>query len=106
MARIAHDLQKTLYLGNLDASAIGASPATMSAMPRMLQIDEADDYVVATGETHSVREFCDRAFARVERPLTWEGEGVDERGIGPGGEVLVRVDPGLFSTGRSRSVVG
>ena len=43
-----------------------------------------------------MREFCDRAFARVERPLTWEGEGVDERGIGPGGEVLVRVDPAYF----------
>jgi len=65
-------------------------------MWKMLQVDEADDFVVATGETRSVREFCDRAFGRVGLPLTWRGEGVDEEGVGPKGEVLVKVDPRYF----------
>jgi len=59
----------------------------------MLQADQPDDYVVATGETHAVREFCELAFEHAGLPLTWEGESVDERGIGPDGRILVRVAP-------------
>jgi len=62
----------------------------------MLQASEPEDYVIATGETHAVREFCDLAFARTGLPLTWQGSGVDERGLGPDGRVLVAVDPKYF----------
>ena len=101
-ARIAEGLQGTLYLGNLSARRDwGYAPEYVDAMWRMLQADEPDDYVVATGETHTVRAFVERAFARVGLPLRWEGEGVDEVGVceadGPlGGESLVRVDPRYF----------
>jgi GDPmannose 4,6-dehydratase len=63
----------------------------------ILQQDEPDDYVLATGETHSVREFVELAFAQVGRKITWRGRGVDEQGIDArGGEVLVAVDPRYF----------
>ena len=97
VARIVHGLQKTVYLSNLDAKRDwGFAGDYVEAMWKMLQVDEADDFVVATGETRSVRDFCDRAFGRVGLPLTWRGEGVDEEGIGPKGEVLVKVDPRYF----------
>ena len=86
-----------LYLGNLDAKRDwGFAGDYVDAMWRMLQAERADDYVVAMGETHTVRSFCDLAFAEVDMPLTWEGEGENEKGIGPGGQVLVEVDPRYF----------
>lgn len=97
VARIVHGLQQTVYLGNLDAKRDwGFAGDYVEAMWRMLQVDEPDDFVVATNETHSVREFCDRAFARVGRPLSWRGEGVDEEGVDPQGNVVVKVDPRYF----------
>ncbi len=57
---------------------------------------EADDYVIATGQTHSVREFCDMAFSYAGLTLVWEGTGIDQRGIGSDGQLLVRVDPRYF----------
>ena len=97
VARINHGLQKTLYLGNLDAKRDwGFAGDYVEGMWRMLQADKADDYVLATGETRSVRDFCDRAFARVDLPVQWEGSGVNEQGIGPDGQVLVKVDPAYF----------
>ena len=62
----------------------------------MLQQPEPTDYVISTGEAHSVREFCEICFAEVGLPLKWEGEGLNETGIGPDGRVLVRVDPRYF----------
>jgi GDPmannose 4,6-dehydratase len=62
----------------------------------MLQAPQADDFVIATGETHSVREFCELAFARVGLPLHWQGSGVGGTGNGPDGRVLVAVDPRYF----------
>ena len=62
----------------------------------MLQADEPDDYVIATGETHSVREFCEKAFAHAGLPLNWRGAGIDEQGVGPDGRVLVEVDSRYF----------
>jgi GDPmannose 4,6-dehydratase len=62
----------------------------------MLQQEEPDDYVIATGETRSVREFCELCFAEVGLPLTWQGEGEQETGRGPEGRVLVAVDPRYF----------
>jgi len=97
VARIVHGLQQTVYLGNLDAKRDwGFAGDYVEAMWRMLQVDEPDDFVVATNETHSVREFCDRAFSRVGMPLVWRGEGVDEEGVDPKGTVRVKVDPRYF----------
>lgn len=97
VAAISQGLQDCVYLGNLDARRDwGFAGDYVNAMWRMLQVDTPDDYVVATGETHSVREFCDLAFGHVGLPIRWEGEGVDERGIGPDEQVLVRVDPRYF----------
>lgn len=96
-ARIVAGLQSRLFLGNLDARRDwGYAGDYVEAMWQMLQAAEPDDYVVATGETHSVREFCELAFARVGLPLRWEGEGLGEKGLGPGGRVLVEVDPRYF----------
>ena len=96
-ARISLGLQERLYLGNLSAQRDwGYAPEYVEAMWQILQQDEPDDYVAATGETHTVREFCERAFDRVGLPLRWEGEGAEERGFAPDGRVLVEVDPRYF----------
>jgi GDPmannose 4,6-dehydratase len=79
--RIAHGLQEKLYLGNLDAKRDwGYAPEYVDAMWRMLQTKNPDDYVVATGETHTVREFCEEAFRCAGVTLDWEGTGAGERG--------------------------
>lgn len=97
VARIKLGQQESLYLGNLDAKRDwGFAGDYVEGMWRMLQADIPDDYVLATGVTHTVRSFCDKCFAEVDIPITWEGEGVDERGIGPDGKVLVQVDPRYF----------
>ena len=92
--RIATGLQDVLYLGNLDARRDwGFAGDFVEAMWLMLQKDEPGDYVVATGETHTVREFCDRAFARAGCPLRWTGSGADETGVEKkSGDARVRVD--------------
>lgn len=97
-ARISLGLQKKLYLGNLDAKRDwGHARDYVEAMWLMLQQDEPDDYVVATGETHSVREFATLAFAEAGIPLEWRGEGVEERGVRTdSGETVVEVDPRYF----------
>ena len=96
--RIAHGLQETLYLGNLGAKRDwGYAPEYVEAMWRMLQVEEPDDYVVATGETHAVREFCAEAFRVAGFELEWTGEGREERGVDKAtGRVLVEVDPRYF----------
>jgi GDPmannose 4,6-dehydratase len=93
-ARITQGLEDRLFLGNLDARRDwGFAGDYVEAMWLMLQAGVPDDYVVATGETHSVREFCVAAFACAGLPLEWEGEGFEERGRGPDGRVLVEIDP-------------
>lgn len=94
-------LQETLYLGNLDAKRDwGHARDYVKCMWLMLQQQEPDDFVVATGETTTVRRFCDLAFARAGMPLTWDGEGIDEVGTvssGPKeGQVVVRVSERYF----------
>ena len=97
VAAIATGQQDTLFLGNLDAKRDwGFAGDYVEAMWLMLQAPVPDDYVIATGETHSVREFCELAFAEVDLPLRWEGTGVDEVGIGPDGQNLIRIDPRYF----------
>ena len=107
VARIKAGLQDTVYLGNLDAKRDwGFAGDYVQAMWLMLQADEPDDYVVATGDTHSVREFCEVAFDRVGLPLNWEGEGLDEVGLGPDGQSLVRVEPRYFRPAEVEYLLG
>ena len=81
-ARIALGLQEKLYLGNLDAFRDwGHAKDFVRAQWLILQQDKPDDYVIATGEQHSVREFCERAFMEIGIELEWEGEGLHEKGI-------------------------
>ncbi|WP_040792295.1 GDP-mannose 4,6-dehydratase [Nocardia paucivorans] len=96
--RIALGKQDRLYIGNLDARRDwGYAKEYVEAMWLMLQQPQPDDYVIATGETHSVRELCETAFAAVGIELEWEGEGLAERGIDRrNGRVLVEVDPMYF----------
>jgi GDPmannose 4,6-dehydratase len=95
VGRIRHGLQDRLYLGNLDAKRDwGYARDYVEAMWLMLQQDAPEDYVIATGETHTVREFCERAFARAGIEVAWEGEGLHERGIDRAtGNVVVEIDP-------------
>jgi len=97
-ARIKLGLQDRLYLGNLEAKRDwGFAGDYVEAMWRMLQAAEPSDYVVATGETHSVREFAELVFARLGMPLVWQGEGVHEKGIvAATGKVVLEIDPRYF----------
>ncbi|MEZ0230510.1 MAG: GDP-mannose 4,6-dehydratase [Planctomycetota bacterium] len=96
-ARIARGLEERIWLGNLDARRDwGHAADYVEAMWLMLQAKRPDDYVVAMGETHTVREFAELAFARVGLPLRWEGTGKAETGKGPDGRVLVAVDERYF----------
>lgn len=87
-----------LYLGNLDAKRDwGYAGDYVEAIWLILQQDEPDDYVIATGETHTVREFCELAFKKVGINLVWQGEGLDETGVDKDtGRVLVRVSSEFF----------
>ncbi len=97
VARIKHGLQDRLFLGNLDAKRDwGFAGDYVEAMWLMLQADEADDYVIATGETHSVREFCQLAFECAGMPVSWRGKGNAEQGVAGDGRVLVEVDTDYF----------
>jgi GDPmannose 4,6-dehydratase len=98
VAAIELGLQERLYIGNLDARRDwGHARDYVEGMWLMLQQDAPDDYVLATGEAHSVREFIERAFACTEREILWRGRGVDEVGLDPrSGKELVRVDPRYF----------
>jgi GDPmannose 4,6-dehydratase len=98
VAAIELGQQKCLYLGNLDAKRDwGHARDYVEGMWRIVQQDRPDDYVLATGETHSVREFVELAFAEVDRTIVWNGEGVDETGLdSETGAVLVRIDPRYF----------
>ncbi|MCR9130788.1 MAG: GDP-mannose 4,6-dehydratase [Alphaproteobacteria bacterium] len=91
-------LQDRLYLGNLDARRDwGHAKDYVEGMWRILQADEGDDYVLATGETHTVRSFVDAAFAEVQIKMDWRGEGVEEKGYNAEtGDLLVEVDPSYF----------
>jgi GDPmannose 4,6-dehydratase len=97
-AAIHHGFQKTLYMGNIDAKRDwGDARDYVKGMYLILQQDKPDDYVLATGETHSVREFIELAFSEVGRKIAWRGRGVDEEGVDDEtGDVLVKIDPRYF----------
>ncbi len=97
-ARMKHGKQKSLALGNLDAKRDwGYAPEYVDGMWRMLQADKPDDYVLATGETHSVREFVEAAFAEAGIPVEWKGKGASERGvIASTGATAITIDPTYY----------
>ena len=107
-ARIAAGQQDKLYLGNLDALRDwGYARDYVECMWLMLQHDQPEDFVIATGEQHSVREFTERAFAHVGIELRWQGEGVQEQGIDKAtGRVLVEVDPKYFRPAEVETLLG
>ncbi len=107
-ARIAAGRQDKLYLGNLDARRDwGYAPDYVECMWLILQQDKPDDFVIATGEFHSVREFAELAFARVGIRLRWEGHGLDEKGIDNAtGRVLVEVDKRFFRPAEVEKLLG
>lgn len=108
VARIAAGEQDKLYLGNLDALRDwGYARDYVECMWLMLQHDTPEDFVIATGEQHSVREFTDRAFREVGINLRWEGEGINERGIDTAtGRILVEVDPKYFRPAEVETLLG
>ena len=107
VGRIKHGLQETVYLGNLAAQRDwGYAPEFVEGMWRMLQQDKPDDYVLATGEKHSVEEFCGLAFTHAGMPLTFTGEGVNRKGIDAQGKVRVEVDPAYFRPAEVDLLVG
>ena len=107
-ARIAAGEQDKLYLGNLSALRDwGYARDYVECMWLMLQHDTPEDFVIATGEQHSVREFTERAFHEVGIDLRWEGEGLEERGIDIAtGRILVEVDPKYFRPAEVETLLG
>jgi len=106
--RISLGLQDKLYLGNLNAKRDwGHSKDSVEAMWLMLQQPEPDDYVIATGKQHSVREFCQLAFKELGIDLEWQGEGLQEKGIDKKtGKVIVEIDPRYFRPTEVESLLG
>ena len=108
VARIKHGLQDKITLGNLSSKRDwGYAPEYVEAMWLMLQQEKPSDYVIATGETHSVREFAELAFAAAGMDIEWEGEGVSEIGRDKkSGKVLVEVSPEFFRPAEVNILVG
>jgi GDPmannose 4,6-dehydratase len=98
VARIEAGLEDTLYLGNLEAKRDwGHAKDYVEGMHKILQADAPDDFVLATGETRSVREFVEIAFAEIGRGIEWRGKGVEETGVDrSSGKTVVRIDPVYF----------
>jgi GDPmannose 4,6-dehydratase len=107
-ARIAQGMQDKLYLGNLSAMRDwGYAKDYVECMWMMLQHDTPEDFVIATGEMHSVREFCTVAFAEAGIELRWQGEGIDEKGIcTKTNDVLVEVNPQYFRPSEVEQLLG
>ena len=108
VAAIHLGVQKKLFMGNLDSLRDwGHARDYVKGMWLMMQQDQPDDYVLATGEMHSVREFIEKAFAEVGRQIAWSGEGVDEVGKdAKTGDVLVQVDPRYFRPTEVEQLLG
>ncbi len=107
-ARISRGLQQCLYMGNIDAKRDwGYAPDYVRMMWLMLQQEQPDDFVVATGEMHSVREFIEAAFAIVGMEIVWQGEKEDEIGIDrASGNVVVKIDPRYYRPTEVEQLLG
>jgi GDPmannose 4,6-dehydratase len=106
--RIANGLQEKLFLGNLDAKRDwGHAKNYVNGMWLMLQQDKPDDFVLASGETHSVRSFCEKAFAYAGINLEWVGQGVNEKGVNSRTkDIIIEVDPRYFRPTEVNELVG
>lgn len=107
-ARIKHGLQEKLYLGNLNSLRDwGYAKDYVECMWLMLQQDVPEDYVIATGEQHSVREFCELAFKEVGITIIWEGTNENEKGIcKETGKILIEVDPNYYRPAEVETLLG
>jgi GDPmannose 4,6-dehydratase len=108
VAAIKLGLQDRIFLGNLDAKRDwGHARDYVEGMWLIVQQPEPDDYVLATGESHTVREFVELAFAQIDKRIEWRGSGVDEKGIdAASGRILVEVDPRYFRPTEVDSLIG
>lgn len=108
VAAIEAGREKCLSLGNLDARRDwGHAADYVEGMWLMLQQETPGDFVLATGETRSVRDFCEKAFRQIGIDLTWDGSGIDEKGIDKrSGRVVVTVDPQFFRPAELHSLIG
>ena len=108
VARIETGLEECLYLGNIDAKRDwGHAKDYVEGMHRILQADRPDDFVLATGEMRSVREFVEIAFSEVDRCIEWRGKGVEETGIDRrSGKTVVRIDPAYFRPAEVELLIG
>jgi GDPmannose 4,6-dehydratase len=107
LARIKAGLQECLYLGNMDALRDwGHAKDYVEMQWLMLQQDEPDDFVIATGEQHSVREFVEVAAAKLGLQITWRGTGIEEEGFDQDGRCLVRIDPRYFRPTEVETLLG
>ena len=108
VSAIALGLQDCLYLGNLEARRDwGHARDYVDAMWRILQQDKPEDFVIATGEQHSIREFIELAAKEVDIDVRWQGEGVDEKGYDvTTGKCIIEVDPRYFRPAEVQSLLG
>jgi len=107
LARIKLNLQDCLYLGNLDSLRDwGHAKDYVEMQWRMLQQDQAEDFVIATGVQYSVREFVEAAGREIDLHITWQGTGVDEIGIDQNGNTIVKVDPRYFRPTEVETLLG
>jgi GDPmannose 4,6-dehydratase len=107
-AKIKLGLEEKLSLGNLNAKRDwGYAPEYVDGMWKMLQLDQPEDFVLATGETHTVREFADLSFKELGMELAWKGEGVNEKGVDKKtGKIIVEVDPRYYRPTEVELLVG
>lgn len=107
LARIKHGLQRCLYMGNMDAKRDwGHAKDYVEAQWMILQQDTPEDFVIATGEQYSVREFIERAAEMMDLGLYWEGTGVDEKGYDKDGNVIVAIDKAYFRPAEVDTLLG
>lgn len=108
VASIELKRQDYLYLGNLDAKRDwGHARDYVDGMWRIVQQDEPDDFVLATGESHSVREFVELAFGHIGRQIEWRGEGIEEEGLDANsGQALIKIDPRYFRPTEAAMLLG
>lgn len=105
--RIAAGLQSELLIGNLDVRRDwGFAGDYVAGMWQMLQADRPDDYILATGKTHSLREFCEIAFQHAGMPIEWQGKGINEVGVTADGRTVIRIDPKFFRPVEVASLCG
>jgi GDPmannose 4,6-dehydratase len=107
LARVKHGIQDKLYMGNLNSLRDwGHAKDYVRMMWLMLQEEKPDDYVIATGEQHSVRDFITRVGVELDFPIHWEGEGVDEKGYDKSGKVIIEVDPKYYRPTEVETLLG